>query len=108
MAENAILVAMDNKSVADYLVKRGDGETNRYWDNISKETEAALLDRNDRIINLRLAEYCFYPATAHVLFHRDPTDWALRSLILSNQKIAHGLILFPECLFSPDYSLRPC
>ncbi|WP_374543692.1 hypothetical protein [Sphingorhabdus sp.] len=102
-AEEAILLASDNAAVADYLVKRGEAETGRFWDSISEETEGALLERNDRLVNLRLAEYCLYPATANTLFHHDPTDWALRSLVLSNQKIAQGLILnsFPECLSTP-------
>jgi hypothetical protein len=107
-AEEAILLASDNAAVADYLVKRGEAETGRFWDSISEETEGALLERNDRLVNLRLAEYCLYPATANTLFHHDPTDWALRSLVLSNQKIAQGLILnsFPECLFGSAEALR--
>src|SRR5690606_12118755 len=38
----------------------------------------------------------------------DPTDWALRSLVLSNQKISQGLLLnsFPECLFGSAEALR--
>lgn len=107
-AEEAILLASDSSAAADYLLKRGEAETGRVWDSISEEAEADLLERNDRLINLRLAEYCFYPSTARVLFHRDPTDWALRSLVLSNQKIANGLQLnsFPECLFGNVEALR--
>lgn len=103
-AEEAILLASDNAAVADYLAKRGEAETNRFRDSISQEGEAALLERNDRLIDLRLAEYCHYPATARALFHRDPTDWALRSLVLSNQKIIFAS--FPECLFGSVDALR--
>lgn len=103
-AEEAILLASDNAAAADYLAKRGEAETNRFRDNISQECEAALLERNDRLIDLRLAEYCHYPATAGALFHRDPTDWALRSLVLSNQKIVFAS--FPECLFGSIDALR--
>ncbi len=107
-AEEEILLASDNATAADYLVKRGEAKAGRFWDSISEETEAALLARNDRLINLRLAEYCLYPATAQALFQRDPSDWALRSLVLSNQKIAQGLLLesFPECLFGSVEALR--
>ena len=55
-AEEAILLASDNATAADYLVKRGEAKAGRFWDSISEETEAALLARNDRLINLRLAE----------------------------------------------------
>ncbi|MFA5990378.1 MAG: hypothetical protein WC803_12350 [Sphingomonas sp.] len=72
-AEEAILLASDNATIANYLVKRGEAEKGRYWD-IAEKTEAALLSRNDRLVDLRLAEYCFYAATASALFHRDPTD----------------------------------
>lgn len=107
-AEEAILLASDNAAVADYLVRRGESKNGRFSDNISEETEAALLERNDRLVDLRLAEYCFYSSTATALLHRDPNDWALRSLVLSNQKIAPLLILrsFPECLFGNDEGLR--
>lgn len=107
-AEEAILLASDNITVAEYLVRRGETATSRLWDSISEEAEAALLERNDRLVNLRLAEYCLYPATAQALFRRDQTDWPLRSLVLSNQKIAQGLLLnsFPECLFGSVEALR--
>ena len=105
-AEEAILLASDNAAAADYLIKRGEAATGRFWDPISEETEAALFERNDRLVNLRLAEYCLYPATACALFHRDPSDWPLRSLLLSNQKIAGGFESFPECLFGSDDGLR--
>lgn len=107
-AEEAILLASDHSAVADYLVKRGEAEHGRFWDSISEDAEAALLERGDRLIDLRLAEYCFYPATASALFHRDPNDWALRSLVLSNQKISESLFLksFPECVFGNEEGLR--
>lgn len=107
-AEEAILLASDNAAAADYLVKRGEAENGGFWDSISEETEAALLERNDPLVNLRLAEFCLYPATANALFHQDPSDWAVRSLVLSNQKIAKGLLLesFPECLFGSVEALR--
>ena len=108
MAEEAILLASDNAAVADYLLRRGETESGHFWDSISEETEAALLLRGDRLIDLRLAEYCLHPATAHTLFHRDPTDWPMRSLILSNRKISQGLILqsFPECVFGSEAILK--
>lgn len=106
-AEEAILLASDNSAVADCLVQRGEEENGRFWDSISEDTEAALLERGDRLIDLRLAEYCFYPATAYALFHRDPNDWALRSLVLSNRKIAgQSFNSFPECVFGSDAKLR--
>lgn len=107
-AEEAILLASDNEAAAAYLVKRGEAETSAFSDSISEETEAALLERHDRLIDLRLAEYCFHPATGRALFHRDPTDWALRSLVLSNKKVekSNPFKTFPEWLFDSDEALK--
>ena len=108
-AEEAILLASDNATVADCLVKRGEAVGgSRFWDSISEEAEAALLERNDRLVNLRLAEYCFHPSTAQALFHRQPDDWAIRSLVLSNRQIAYSSAIsgFPECLFDSGDTLR--
>lgn len=107
-AEEAILLASSNAAVADYLVKRGTEARKRRWDDgISEKTEAALLERGDRLIDLRLAEYCLFSSTAQTLFFRDADDWALRSLILSNEAMAEGRIMdrFPECLFEDEEGL---
>jgi hypothetical protein len=98
----AILQASDNATVADYLVRRAanpvDPEWIRLWGSISQEGEFALLERGDRLIDLRLAEFCRYRTTARALFHRDPADTVLRSLVLSNRTQWFAL---PEDLF-PD------
>lgn len=107
-AENAILLATSNDAVADYLLKRGLKAKEGGWSAISEETEAALLARSDRLIDLRLAEYCLFPATAHALFHRDSDDWPLRSLVLSNEAVAHGMgwSPMPECIFGGKDGLK--
>lgn len=107
-AEEAILLASSNAAAADYLVKRGTEAKKRRWeDGISEETEGALLERGDRLIDLRLAEYCLFSSTANTLFSRDDGDWPLRSLILSNEAMAEGRIMdrFPECLFEDKQGL---
>ena len=105
-AEEALLLASPNAWAADYIVQRGTKATSRYWDSISKETEAKLLERQDRFVDLRLAEYCRHPETAHALFARDPADWAIRSLVLSNQILALSLFRgFPEGLFGSEEAL---
>jgi hypothetical protein len=107
-AEEAILLASSDAAVADYLVKRGtEAKKQRWGEGISEETEAALLQRGNRLIDLRLAEYCLFSSTAQALFIRDPNDWALRSLLLSNQAMAEGHIMdrFPECLFEKEKGL---
>src|SRR5580765_4633668 len=89
-AEEAILLASSSSAAADYLVKRGDRSTAWSCSRISEETEAALLERGDRLIDLRLAEYCLHAPTAQKLFRRNADDWPLRSLILSNRAIANS------------------
>jgi hypothetical protein len=96
----AILQASDNGTVADYLVRRAadpvDPEWIRLWGRISKEGEFALLERGDRLIDLRLAEFCQHKTTARALFHRDDEDTVLRALVLSNRAQSFAL---PEALF---------
>lgn len=96
----AILQASDNATVADYLVRRAadpvDPEWIRLWGGISKEGEFALLERGDRLIDLRLAEFCQHKTTARALFHRDDEDTVLRALVLSNRAQSFAL---PEALF---------
>ena len=107
-AEDAILLASANDAVADFLVKRGiDAEKRRWGEDISEEAEAALLERGERLIDLRLAQYCLYSSTARTLFLRDSDDWALRSLLLSNEAMSKGRLMdsFPECLFENEKGL---
>jgi hypothetical protein len=96
----AILQASDNATVADYLVRRAadpvDPEWIRLWGGISQEGEFALLERADRLVDLRLAEFCQHKTTARALFHRDDEDTVLRSLVLSNRTQSFAL---PEALF---------
>lgn len=107
IAEEAIVLASPNSAVADYLVKRGEERNGDPWSSISEEAEHKLLDRADRLIDLRLAEYCFHPSTARSLFFRDRDDWALCSLVLSNCALARtGFISgFPEQLFGSEEAL---
>jgi hypothetical protein len=100
-AEEAILLASAPRDVRDYLVKRASGAS--VFDAISKETEAELLARGDRLIDLSLAEYCLHQTTARALFDRDADDWPIRALLLSNTALAKGSFRgFPECLFGSE------
>jgi hypothetical protein len=87
--------------VRDYLAKRASRAS--LFDPISKEAEAALLSRGDRLIDLSLSEYCLHQETAQALFERDPDDWPIRALVLSNTVLAKGSFRgFPECLFGSE------
>lgn len=110
-AEEAILLASSNSAIADYLVKRGRktlGEASQ--DLISEKVEAALLERGDRLVDLRLAEFGFHLSTVKELFQRSSNDLPLRSLVLSNQKISerYRFLLqgFPSCLFDDEDALK--
>lgn len=105
MAEEAILLASEPRDVREYLVKRASKPS--FWDPISKETEAELLSKGDRLIDLSLAEYCLHRETASVLFMRNQSDWPIRSMILSNQALSKGDIFqsFPECVFGSEEAL---
>lgn len=100
-AEEAILLASEAREVRDYLAKRASNAG--LFNPISKETEAELLSRDDRLIDLSLAEYCLHQETAQALFDRDPDDWPIRALVLSNTALAKGSFRgFPECLFGSE------
>ncbi len=104
-AEEAILLASEPRDVRDYLAKRANKPG--LFDPISKVTEAELLLRGDRLIDLSLAEYCLHRETAEALFVRDPGDWPVRALVLSNQALAKASLVrgFPGCLFESDEAL---
>lgn len=104
-AEEAILLASEPRDVRDYLAKRADRAS--FLDPISKEAEAELLSRGNRLIDLSLAEYCLHRETAEALFIRDPGDWPVRALVLSNRAISEAVLLggFPECLFGSEEAL---
>ena len=100
-AEEAILLASEPRDVRDYLAKRASNAS--LLDRISKEAEAELLSRGHRLIDLSLAEYCLHQETAQALFARDPDDWPIRALVLSNTALAKGSFRgFPECLFGSE------
>lgn len=97
-AEGAILLASAPSDVREYLAKRASKAD--LLDPICAETEAELLARGDRLLDLSLAEYCLQGETALALFERDPDDWPVRALVLSNQALAKTSFCgFPECLF---------
>lgn len=104
-AEEAILLASPTDEVCRYLKKRAAKPS--YFDPISKEVEMSLLERHDRLLDLTMSEHCLHPETARLLFNRDPEDWPIRSLVLSNEVMAHGhlLVSFPTCLFDDDEGL---
>lgn len=100
-AEEAILLASEPRDVREYLAKRASRAS--LFDPISKDAEAELLSSGDRLIDLSLAEYCLHPDTARVLFDRDPDDWPIRALVLSNTALAKSSFRgFPECLFGSE------
>ena len=67
-AEGEILLASSTERIRDRLVARG--EQASFFDPISKEVEAELLTRRERLIDLTLAEFCLYGETAPELFFR--------------------------------------
>jgi hypothetical protein len=101
MAEEAILLASEARDVREYLAKRAGRAS--LFDPIREEAETQLLSRGDRLIDLSLAEYCLHQKTAQTLFDRDPSDWPIRALVLSNTALAKGSFKgFPECLFGSE------
>lgn len=104
-AEEAILLASPPGDVRQYIIKRA--EAANYFDPISREAEAQLLGRNDRLLDLTLAEYCLRAETAQALLARDAGDWPIRSLVLSNRALGKAQMMrrFPACLFETDDGL---
>jgi hypothetical protein len=104
-AEEAILLASEPRDVREYLAKRAK-DASFFSDPISKETEADLLARSNRLIDLSLAEYSLHREIALALFERDPEDWPIRSLVLSNEALSKASLRgFPECLFGSEEAL---
>lgn len=69
-AEGAILLASAPSDVREYLAKRASKAD--LLDPICAETEAELLARGDRLLDLSLAEYCLHGETALALFEGTP------------------------------------
>lgn len=101
-AEGEILLASSTERIRDRLVERGAQAS--FFDPISKEVEAELLARQERLLDLTLAEFCLYPETAQALFFREPADKTLRLLVLSNAAMAEAGSFrgFPNCLFGSE------
>ena len=104
-AEEAILLASSAGAVRRYLSKRA--EKASAFDPVGQEAEAQLLARDDRLIDLSLAEYCLHRETAQALFERNPDDWPIRSLVLANQALGTSEFTdrFPACLFESEEKL---
>lgn len=101
-ADGEILLASSAERIRDGLIERA----NRHGDAsyVSKEVEAELLARRDRLLDLTLAEFCQHAETARALFFREPADETLRGLILSNTRLAGSALMwgFPHCLFASE------
>jgi hypothetical protein len=101
-ADGEILLASSAERIRDSLIE----QANRHGDAsyVSEEVEAELLARQDRLLDLTLAEFCQHAETARALFFREPADETLRGLILSNTRFAGSALMwgFPHCLFASE------
>lgn len=87
----AELLASPPQVVVSFLEKRGDlPEGKRRNDNFDEEFEAALLSRQEPLINLALARYAKYSATVRPLFEANEPGSAIRLAILANTIIPDG------------------
>lgn len=90
----AQLLASSPQTVVAFLEQRADLPRGKRRDeNFDEEFEAALLGRNDPLINLALAQYAQYSATLRPLFEASPPGSAVRLAILSN-------VILPDGFFS--------
>lgn len=83
LINEAKLLASAPDTVATWLAKLG--ETSSWGENADVALELNLLARNERLIDLALAEYGLSQEVLHQLFHRD--DEVIRAAILSNQRL---------------------
>lgn len=93
-----ILLASSSERIRDVFVQNGQLRGPLYVD---EEVEGKLLARGDRLVDLTLAEYCLHGDTARKLFFRDPEDWVIRTLVLSNNSMGVDQFVwgFPWVLF---------
>lgn len=81
----AELLASPPEAVAAFLKDRSEYDKNeRRQDEVDKDLEAALLARNDPLINLALARFGYYPSAVRPLFEGAAPSSALRLAALSN------------------------
>lgn len=101
-ADSEILLASSAERIRDSLIERADRHGDASY--VSKEAEAELIARHDRLLDLTLAEFCQHAETARALFFREPADNTLRALVLSNACLAksHLMLGFPNCLFGGE------
>ena len=68
-ADGEVLLASSAERIRDSLIERA----NRHGDAsyVSEEVEAELLARQDRLLDLTLAEFCQHAETARALFFRE-------------------------------------
>lgn len=83
LINEAKLLASAPETVAAWLEKSGKVS---FWSkDADAELELNLLARNDRLIDLSLAQHGLSPEVLHQLFHRN--DEVIRAAVLSNQRI---------------------
>lgn len=83
LINEAKLLASSPDTVATWLAKAG--ETSSWGENTDAALELNLLARNERLIDLALAEYGLAQEVLHQLFHR--SDEVIRVAVLSNQRL---------------------
>lgn len=102
--KQAELLAMSPDALAAFLKRRA-SQSEDEWrnDEVDDDIEAALLSRNDPLINLVLAQYARFIATLNPLFETGEPSGPMRLAVLSN-KVVGGEIFsqFPVALFKGD------
>jgi hypothetical protein len=73
-------------------------------EDVDEFTEQRLLDKDDRFIDLTLAQYCFCPETLGRLFKKskDESNYPLSLACISNASVSsrrYAIAMQPECLF---------
>lgn len=97
----AELAAMSSEAAATFLKKRAkQSEDEWHRDEVNADIEAALLTRNDQLINLALAQYARFTFTLKTIFDISETSSPLRLAVLSNKVVGDKrYVNFPIALF---------
>lgn len=98
----AELMALPSEAAAEFFKKRA-SQTKDEWrdDPVDDEVEAALLARNDPLINLSLAKHSRFVTTLKPLFDAGEPACAIRLAVLSNTVVGGGIFSrFPAALFT--------
>jgi len=99
------LVNGSNDFIYDYYLKLSSNPSGFYVADLDSHTELKLLEKNDKFLDVVLAQYCFFSETITYLFKKSIADdnLALRLACLSNMSIGKsglGFFCLPKALFN--------